>query len=120
VKKVYFFINQQKEVNMFKKRLAIVAMSLSLALSAFAHASESTALTEAQYELSQSPSDLVVQSAHVNSFELTTAHSEAFQVENREVSKQERFINPVILLVDSQSDQLIVNNEVGWRRTYTL
>jgi hypothetical protein len=106
---------------MFKRILAIVAITLSLAISAFAHASESTALTEAQYELSQSQSDLVVQSAHVNSFELTTAHSEALQVDNGGVSKEERSIDSGFVLTIPHRTQLsTASNEVGWRRSYNL
>ena len=104
---------------MYMKR-ALLSFAI-LALSAFAVASESTALAEVQYELSQAPSDLVVQSAHVNSFELTTAHSETLlQFENREVSKQERSIEPAFVLTTLDSEALNMVNEVGWRRSYNL
>jgi hypothetical protein len=98
---------------------AFVACAIAM-LSAFAVASESTALTEAQYELSQAPSDLVVQSENDISFGLTQVHSEAFQVENSEVSKQERSTTEQFLLVDSQHDQLVIVNEVGWRSSHAF
>jgi hypothetical protein len=89
-------------------------------VSALANASVITAPVEAQYELSQAPSDLGVQSENDISFGLTQVHSEAFQVENSEVSKQERSTTAQFLLVDSQIDQVFIVNEVGWRSSYAF
>jgi methionine-rich copper-binding protein CopC len=100
---------------MFKAKFVLAAL-VAIAFSAFAHASVNTATVEAQYELSQAPVDLGVQSDNVISFELTTAHSEAaLKVEYGEVIKLERSHTEQFLLVDSQSDQLVIFNEVGWR-----
>ncbi|AGH44502.1 hypothetical protein [Paraglaciecola psychrophila] len=99
---------------MFKAKFVLAAL-VAIAFSAFANASVNTATVEAQYELSQAPVDLGVQSDNVNSFELTAAYNEAFQVNRSEVIKLERSITEQFLLVDSQSDQLVIVNEVGWR-----
>jgi hypothetical protein len=98
-------------------RGCFVGLAIAM-LSAFANASVITDIVAPQYELSQSPIDLGVQSDNVNSFELKEAHSEAFQVNHSEVIKQERSITEQFLLVDSQRDQLVNFNEVGWRRSY--
>jgi hypothetical protein len=86
------------------------------ALSAFAVASESVAL-EAQYELSQDPIDLGVQSDKGNSFELVAAHSDAsLQANNSEAMKPNRTTYTVLALT-SKGAPLTLINEVGWRRS---
>jgi methionine-rich copper-binding protein CopC len=105
---------------MFKKRLAAVAITCFIALSAFAHASVNTATVEAQYELSQAPVDLGVQSANDISFEVRETHNEAFQVEKSEAIKPQRNIDKAFNFAGLKSEQLTVVSEVGWRRSYNL
>jgi hypothetical protein len=104
---------------MFKKRFVMAAL-IAFAFSAFANASEITDIVSPQYELSQAPVDLGVQSDSVNSFELLAAHNEAFKVDDSEVIKQERSIEPAFVLKTSFSDQLVTISEVGWQRSYNL
>jgi methionine-rich copper-binding protein CopC len=114
-KSLFFSLTQTEGISMKMFKGCFIALIITT-ISAFAHASVNTATVEAQYELSQAPVDLGVQSDSVNSFELTTAHSEAaLQVNRSEVIKLERSITEQFLLVDSQSDQLVIVNEVGWR-----
>jgi len=103
---------------MYMKR-AFLALAMC-ALSAFANASVSTAIVEAQYELSQSPSDLVVPSASVISFESKEDHTTALQVDKSEATKPERSHKAEFVMIDLNGEQLTVINEVGWRRSYNL
>lgn len=113
-------LTNKKEVKMFKKRLAAVAITCLIALSAFAQASVTTATVEAQCELSQGTVDLGVQSANAISSELTQANSEAFQVEYSEAIKLQRNIEEAFDFKAYESDQLTVIYKVGWRRSYSL
>jgi hypothetical protein len=103
-------------MKMFKGCFSALIITM---VSAFANASVITDIVNPHYELSQAPVDLGVQSDNVNSFELTAAHSEAFQVNHSEVIKQERSIEPA-LLKTSFGEQLVIVSEVGWRRSYNL
>jgi hypothetical protein len=104
-------------MKMFKGCFSALIITM---VSAFANASVVTDIVNPHYELSQAPIDLGVQSDNVNSFELTAAHSEAFQVNDSEVIKQERSIEPAFMLKTSFGEQLIIVSEVGWRRSYNL
>jgi hypothetical protein len=104
-------------MKMFKG--CLIALIITM-VSAFANASVISDIVSPHYELSQEAIDLGVQSDNVNSFELVEAHSEAFQVNNSEVIKQERSTQPAFVLKTSFSDQLIYVSEVGWRRSYNL
>jgi methionine-rich copper-binding protein CopC len=113
-KSLFFSLTQPEGISMKMFKGCFIALIITM-VSAFAHASVNTATVEAQYELSQAPSDLGVQSANDISFEVRATHSEAFQVEKSEAIKTERSPTDQILLVDFQSDQLVIVNEVGWR-----
>jgi methionine-rich copper-binding protein CopC len=113
-KSLFFSLTQTEGISMKMFKGCFIALIITT-ISAFAHASVNTATVEAQYELSQAPVDLGVQSDNVISFELKEAYSEAFQVNRSEAIKLERSITEQFLLVDSQSDQLVIVNEVGWR-----
>jgi hypothetical protein len=104
-------------MKMFKG--CFIALIIAM-VSAFATASEIIDIVAPQYELSQAPIDLSVQSDNVNSFELVEANSEAFQVNQSEAIKQERSIEPAFVLKTSFGEQLIIVSEVGWRRSYNL
>lgn len=103
---------------MYMKR-AFLVLTMCL-LSAFAHASVIDVPVEAQFELSQDPIDLDVQSANDISFELVAAHSKSsLQVEYGEAIKLERSIKPAFVLT-TEHQVLNLSNEVGWRRSYNL
>jgi hypothetical protein len=104
-------------MKMFKG--CFIALIITM-VSAFATASEIIDIVSPQYELSQASVDLGVQSDSVNSFELLAAHNEAFKVDDSEVIKQERSIEPAFVLKTSFSDQLVTISEVGWQRSYNL
>lgn len=104
---------------MFKSKYLLAAL-VAVAFSAFAHASESSVITEAHFELSQDPIDLSVQSTEVNSFTLTQANSDlALEVEYSEAIKLERSIEPAFVLT-TEAPALTTVVEVGWRRSYSL
>jgi hypothetical protein len=105
---------------MFKTKHLLSAL-IAVAFSAFANASILEVPVTTQYELSQDPIDLGVQSTEVNSFELAQAHDDlALQVEYSEAIKLERSIEPAFVLTTFYSVPLDIVNEVGWRRSYSL
>jgi methionine-rich copper-binding protein CopC len=118
-KSLFFSLTQPEGISMKMFKGCFIALIITM-VSAFAHASVNTATVEAQYELSQAPVDLGVQSANDISFEVRATHSEAFQVEKSEAIKPQRSITEQFLLVDSKRDQLIVVNEVGWQSSYAF
>jgi hypothetical protein len=104
---------------MFKAKHLLPAL-IAVAFSAFANASILEAPATAQYELSQDPIDLGVQSANDNSFELVAAHNDlSASADYGKEMKPNRTTNKALMLT-SEGAPLTLINEVGWRRSYNL
>jgi hypothetical protein len=105
---------------MFKKRLAVLAISYFFAFSAFAVTTESGGLAEPHYEAQQGSIDLVVQSVNDNSFELIAAHSGlSVSADYGKEMKLQRTSEAVFVMA-FEREPLTIVNEVGWRRSYSL